>query len=224
MNQPQSAGEGALLWEPSAERLASARMGHFMRWLELERGLRFASYQELWRWSVTDVGQFWQALVRYFEVPLGGSGEPALVGELPDAHWFPNATLNYAEQLLRRRDGHVAIVARAEDGSRRSLTYDELAAEVARARAGLARAGVKRGDRVAAFLPNGVEAVVGLLACASLGAIWSSAAPEFGVKSVLDRFQQIEPSVLLSCDGYTYGGKRFDRSAEVREIIAALPS
>jgi len=199
-------------------------MGHFMRWLELERGLRFGSYQELWRWSVADVGQFWQALVRYFEVPLGGSSEPALVGKLPDARWFPNATLNYAEQLLRRRDEHLAIVALREDGVRRSLTYSELAAEVARARAGLVRAGVKRGDRVAAFLPNGVEAIVGLLASASLGAIWSSAAPEFGVKSVLDRFQQIEPTALLACDGYTYGGKRFDRTAELREITAALPS
>jgi acetoacetyl-CoA synthetase len=225
MNEPQSAsGEGELLWEPTAARCAASRMAHFMRWLERERDVRFAGYDELWRWSVEHVGQFWSAVARYFDVRLGSETEPALVGKLPDAHWFPRATVNYAEQLLRRRDQHLAIVARSENGSRRTLTYAQLAEQVARARAGLAKAGVKRGDRVAAFLPNGVEAVVGVLAAASLGAIWSSAAPEFGVKSVLDRFQQIEPTVLLACDGYFYGGKLFERSAELREIAAALPS
>jgi acetoacetyl-CoA synthetase len=219
-----SAGEGELLWEPTAERCAAARMTHFMRWLERETGEHFDAYADAWRWSVEHVGPFWQAVARHFEVPFGGSSTPALVGKLPEAHWFPNATLNYAERLLRRRDEHLAIVARAEDGSRRTLTYAELAEQVARARAGLLKAGVKPGDRVAAFLPNGVEAIVGVLATASLGAVWSSAAPEFGVKSVLDRFQQIEPTVLLACDGYVYGGKRFERAAELREIAAALPS
>jgi acetoacetyl-CoA synthetase len=218
------AGEGELLWEPSAERCAASRMAHFMRWLEHDTGLAFGSYGELWRWSVEQVGPFWQAVARYFEVRLGGATEPVLVGTLPEAHWFPNATLNYAEQLLRRRDEHLAIVARAEDGSRRTLSYAQLSEQVARARVGLQRAGVKQGDRVAAFLPNGVEAIVGVLAATSLGAVWSSAAPEFGVKSVLDRFRQIEPTVLLGCDGYSYGGKRFDRHAELREIAAALPS
>ncbi|HVY26591.1 MAG TPA: acetoacetate--CoA ligase [Polyangiaceae bacterium] len=225
MNEPlTAAGEGELLWEPSEERQGACRLSHFMRWLEREHGLRFADYAELWRWSVEQVGPFWQALARYFDVRLGGELEPVLTGKMPDARWFPAATLNYAEQLLRRRDEHLAIVARDESGQRRTLTYAALAQLVARARAGLQRAGVKRGDRVAAYLPNGVEAVVGLLAAASLGAVWSSAAPEFGVKSVLDRFQQIEPTVLLACDGYGYGGKRFERAAEVREIAAALPS
>jgi acetoacetyl-CoA synthetase len=224
MNEPQAAAEGALLWQPNEERLATARITHFMRWLERDQGLTLNGYDALWRWSVAQVGQFWQAVARYFDVRLGGANEPALLGKLPDAHWFPNATVNYAEHLLRRRDEHVALVARSEDGSRQSLSYAALCDQVARARAGLLRAGVKRGERVAAFLPNGIEAVVGLLATASLGAIWSSAAPEFGVKSVLDRFVQIEPAVLLACDGYTYGGRRFDRSAELREIGAALPS
>jgi len=217
-------GRGELLWQPSAERCAASRMAHFMQWLERDRGQRFEQYDDLWRWSVEQVGPFWQAIARYFEVRLGGDDEPALRGKLPEAHWFPNATLNYAEQLLRRRDDHLAIVARREDGARRTLTYAELADQVARARVGLQQAGVKAGDRVAAFLPNDVEAVVGVLAAASLGAVWSSAAPEFGVKSVLDRFRQIEPTVLLACDGYVYGGKRFDRVAEVREIASALPS
>src|SRR6188768_153352 len=181
------AGEGELLWEPSAERCAASRMAHFMRWLARDTGQDLASYADLWRWSVEQVGPFWQAVARYFEVQLGGSSEPALVGKLPEAHWFPNATLNYAQRLLCRTDEHLAIVARAEDGSRQTLTYAQLSEQVARARVGLQRAGVKAGDRVAAFLPNGVEAVVGVLAAASLGAVWSSAAPEFGVKSVLDR-------------------------------------
>ena len=225
MNDGQAAvAEGEVLWQPSEERCATSRMAHFMRWLARDRGHSFTNYDELWRWSVEQVGPFWQAIVDYFSVELGGQREPALVGKLPEAHWFPNATVNYAEQLLRRRDQHLAIVALTEDGSRRTLTYAELGEQVARARTGLKRAGVKAGDRVAAFLPNGVEAVVGVLAAASLGAVWSSAAPEFGVKSVLDRFQQIEPVVLLACDGYVYGGKRFARATELREIAASLPS
>lgn len=225
MNEPQAAaGEGELLWEPSAERCAASRLAHFMRWLGREQGQTFPDYAALWTWSVEHAELFWPSIARYFEVGLGGQIEPALVGKLPDSHWFPNATVNYAERLLVRRDQHLAIVACTEDGSRRTLTYAELAEQVARARQGLLNAGVKRGDRVAAFLPNGIEAVVGVLASASVGAIWSSAAPEFGVKSVLDRFQQIEPTVLLACDGYVYGGKRFDRRQEVSDIAAALPS
>jgi acetoacetyl-CoA synthetase len=199
-------------------------MAHFMRWLEGETGERFDDYQALWAWSVRQIGPFWQSIARYFGVKLGGALEPAVVGALPDAHWFPRATLNYAEHVLGRRDRGLAIIACAEGGERRTLTFAELADSVARMRAGLLRCGVKSGDRVAAFLPNGVEAVVGLLATASIGAVWSSSAPEFGVKSVLDRFQQIEPTLLLACDGYVYGGKRFDRREEVREIARALPS
>jgi acetoacetyl-CoA synthetase len=225
MTKPIAAGvEGQLLWEPSAERCAASRLTHFMSWLGREQGCAFADYQALWRWSVEEPAELWRALARYFDVRMGGASERALVGKMPDAHWFPGATLNYAEHLLRRRDDHLAIVATAEGGARSTLSYRELSQQVARVRAGLAKAGVKRGDRVAAFLPNGIEAVVGLLATASLGAVWSSAAPEFGVQSVLDRFQQIEPTVLLACDGYFYGGRRFDRSAELCTIATALPS
>ncbi len=221
---PRAAVEGALLWEPDARRVESSRLRHFIGWLSRERGLVFDSYEDLWRWSVGDVEAFWPALIDYFGVAVGGSRSPVLSGAMPDAHWFPNATLNYAEHLLRRRDGHVALVAVDETGGRHSLAYGELADQVARARVGLLKAGVRRGDRVAAFLPNGIEAVVGLLASASIGAIWSSAAPEFGVESVLDRFRQIEPKVLLACSGYFYGGKRHDRLAELGAVAAALPS
>ncbi|HKY38549.1 MAG TPA: acetoacetate--CoA ligase [Polyangiaceae bacterium] len=220
---PVTGIEGQLLWEPSPARCAASRLRHFMGWLGRERGRSFDSYEELWSWSVVSLGDFWRAVARYFDVKLAGELEPALRGKMPDARWFPGASLNYAAHLLRRQDEHLAIVSRAEDGSRRTLSYRELGEQVARARAGLLRAGVKRGDRVAAVLPNGPEAVIGVLACASLGAVWSSAAPEFGVKSVLDRFQQIEPTVLLACDGYLYGGKRFDRTAELRSIAEALP-
>jgi acetoacetyl-CoA synthetase len=216
--------EGAVLWQPSTERAESSRLRHFMRYLASSRALHFADYAALWDWSVSDVPGFWQAVVEYFEVRLGGDLAPVLTGELPDAHWFPRATLNYAEHLLRRDDEHVALVARAEDGTRRTLSYRELREAVAQARTGLLHAGVERGDRVVAYLPNGVEAVIGLLATASLGAIWSSAAPEFGVRSVLDRFQQIEPKVLLACDGYRYGGRHFDRRPELEAIVAGLPS
>jgi acetoacetyl-CoA synthetase len=212
-----------LLWTPSAERVAASRMAHFMNWLGRDTGRLFESYEGLWRWSVSDPS-FWPTLARYFDVKLGGELTPVVTGKMPRARWFPGATVNYAEALLRRADSHVAIIARTEGGARQTLTYAELNDRVARARAGLKQAGVGRGDRVAAFLPNGIEAVVGVLATASLGAIWSSAAPEFGVKSVLDRFQQIEPKVLLACDGYVYGGKRFERAAELREIAGALPS
>jgi acetoacetyl-CoA synthetase len=225
MNEASSSAiEGELLWEPSEARRDASRLKHFMGWLGRDQGRTFESYDELWRWSVAEVGEFWRAIARYFDVRLSGQLEPALEGRMPDAHWFPGAQLNYAEHLLRRQDEHLAIVARAEDGSRRALSYRELGEQVARARTGLLRAGVKRGDRVAAVLPNGPEAIIGVLACASLGAVWSSAAPEFGVKSVLDRFQQIEPTVLLACDGYRYGGKTFDRSAELRSIAEALPA
>ena len=138
MNETQAGtGEGELLWEPSPERCAASRMTHFMRWLERDAGQSFATYDDLWRWSVEQVGPFWQAVARYFEVELGGSREPALAGKLPEAHWFPNATVSYAERLLRRRDDHLAIVACTEDGSRRTLTYAELSEQVARARVGL---------------------------------------------------------------------------------------
>jgi acetoacetyl-CoA synthetase len=215
--------EGEVLWTPSPERAAASRLAHFQTWLERESGVSCSSYEELWRWSVSDLPAFWRALASYFEVELGGELEPVLEGKLPEVRWFPRATLNFARQLLARRDDHPALIARREDGARRQYSYAELAEAVARARAGLVRCGVTRGDRVVAVLPNAPEAVIGFLASASLGAIWSSAAPEFGVKSVLDRFQQIEPKVLLACDGYRYGGRYFDRRKELSEILTGLP-
>ena len=175
----------------------------------------------------TEPGAFWDSLWDYFGV-LGQRGDgPVLAGgPMPEVTWFPGATLNYARNALRAAatdPDRTAVIARDEAGSQVTLSYGELAAEVARVRAGLAALGVTRGDRVAAYLPNVPAALIGLLATASLGAIWSSCSPDFGAHSVIDRFAQITPKVLLAAGHYRYGGKEFDRGAAVAEIAAALP-
>lgn len=203
-------------------------MGRYIRWLETERGLRFARYDDLWRWSVEAPGRFWRCVWDHFEVIAHETPADDLAdARMPGARWFPGATLNYAEHVLRlpgRATDDVVIVGRSQTRKGSELTAAELRDAVARCRAGLSRLGVRRGDRVAAFLPNVPEAIVALLATASLGAVWSSCAPEFGVRAVIDRFAQIEPMVLLAIDGYRYGDKAIDRTAELTEIRAALPS
>ena len=185
-------------------------------------------YEELWRWSVTETAAFWESVWDYFGV-LGqrGNGPVLTGGPMPDTQWFPGATLNYARNALRAAvedPGRTAIIGCGEDGAQRTLSYGELAAEVARVRDALRALGVSKGDRVAAFLPNVPEAVVGLLAAASLGAIWSSCSPDFGPPSVIDRFAQITPTVLIATERYRYGGKEFSRQQAVADIVAALPS
>jgi acetoacetyl-CoA synthetase len=216
--------EGKLLWQPGLAQRKASRMADFLRFLARTRGLAFSEYAELYAWSTRDLGDFWSSIAEYFEVKLQTRGEPGPTGALPCAHWFEGATLNYAEHALEQRDQHVALVARGEQGERRTWTRAELADDVARARAGLRRLGVQRGDRVAGLLPNGGEAVIAFLATVSLGAIWSSCAPEFGVSSILERFRQIEPTVLITVTRYRYGGKLFERLEDCRRIIAALPS
>ncbi|HWP08940.1 MAG TPA: acetoacetate--CoA ligase [Polyangiaceae bacterium] len=215
--------EGELLFEPSPERVRASRLTEFAVWLGARTGRSFASYDELWRYSVTDLPGFWSALSEFFRVRFHTQPRAVLEGTMPAAHWFPGATLSYAEHALRAPDADPALVFRAEDGRRVAWSFGELKEQVARARAGLLRLGVQKGDRVAALLPNRPETVALFLATASLGAIWSSSAPEFGVPSILDRFRQIEPRVFITVDGYRYGGKAFDRSADVRAIAAALP-
>jgi acetoacetyl-CoA synthetase len=214
--------EGDVLYTPAPNRVERARLRAFEEWLRKKHGRVFASYDELWRWSTDDLPGFWQAIVDYFDVEFATPSEQVLRGAMPDVHWFPGATLNFAEHLLRNAPERDAIVFRAEDGRRETLSATALREQVARARAGLVRLGVGRGDRVAALLPNRPEAVVLLLATASLGAIWSSCSPEFGVKSVLDRFRQIEPKVFVAVPGYHYGGRSFERTADVLEIARGL--
>jgi acetoacetyl-CoA synthetase len=222
-----SRGYGAVLWEPDEQTVHDARITRFMRWLAARRGHHFAGYDDLWRWSVTEPGAFWAALWDYFEV-LGDRGPgPVLAGgAMPDVRWFDGATLNYARNALRTAwtdPDRPAIIFDSERSRAGRLTYSQLAGEVARVARGLRSLGVRQGDRVAALLPNVPEAVIGLLAAASLGAIWSSCSPDFGARSVIDRFAQIEPAVLIACDGYAYGGKVFSRADLVRDVTAALP-
>src|SRR3954470_18984335 len=196
----------------------------YVGWLS-ERGHTFASYEELWQWSIDDLEGFWASVWDYFEVK--GSYERVLGSrDMPGAEWFPGARLSYAEHMLggpEDRDGP-AVIAFSQTRDKISLTFGELADQVGRARAGLARLGVGHGDRVVGYLPNIPEALVAFLACASLGAVWASCAPEFGARSVVDRFSQIEPTVLLAVSGSTSGAKAIDKSADLATIRAGLPS
>lgn len=213
------AGAGEILWRPSAARVAGAWLTRFQRDVGIDGG-----YPELWRWSVDDLDGFWAAIWRFFAVD--GSYERVLGRrEMPGAEWFPGAEVSYAAHMFRGKPGdRVAIRHASELRPLGEWTWDELRTRTAAIAGGLRALGVGRGDRVCAYLPNLPETVAALFACASLGATWSSAAPEFGVRSVVDRFAQIEPKVLLAVDGYRYGGKDFDRRDEVREIAAGIPS
>jgi acetoacetyl-CoA synthetase len=207
-----------VLWEPGEELLRDSKLARFMA----ARG--FASYDELWRWSVEDLEGFWRSLWELYEV--GPAPERVLArAEMPGAEWFPGTQLNYAEHLFRgARGGETAIVHASESQPPAELSWDSLADQVARCAAGLRRLGVGRGDRVVAYMPNVAETVIAFLATASLGAIWSSCAPEFGTPTVVDRFAQIEPKVLIATEGYRYGGRDFDRRERVAELEAALPT
>ncbi len=210
---------GYLLWTPSPDLVERAAMTRFMR----EQG--HETYEDLWRWSVEDVDAFWASIWDFFGVR---GGYDAVLGsrDMPGAEWFPGARVNYAEHLLRDRgrDGETAIVHRSELRTTAEITWGELREQVERCATGLRRLGVGEGDRVVAYLPNVPETIVAFLATASLGAIWSSAAPEFGQRSVIDRFAQIEPKVLLTIDGYRYGGRDFDRREIVEGILAEMPT
>jgi acetoacetyl-CoA synthetase len=216
-----------LLRPVAADVRETTEIGRFLGWLERERGLAFDGYDALHRWSVDDPDGFWSALAQFCGVRFATPPERVLGRrEMPGAEWFPGATLNYAEHAvgLPEDADRIAVVAHSQTRDRLELTWGELREQVARARAGLQRLGVGRGDRVVAYLPNIPETLVAFLATASLGAVWSSCAPEFGARSVVDRFGQIEPTVLLVVAGYTYGGKEVDRRDQVAEIRAGLPT
>jgi acetoacetyl-CoA synthetase len=217
-----------VLWSPPADVLDRARIGDYLRWLRERHGLAFADYQALWQWSVDDLPAFWRSIWDYFDViaydqPTATLADPVM----PGARWFPGATLNYAEHVLRMpgvADGDAIVLGYSQTREMVTLTAADLREQVRRARAALRGMGVGRGDRVAAYAPNIPETYVLMLATASLGAVFSSCAPEFGTRSVVDRWQQIEPTVLVAVDGYRYGAKTIDRSGEVEAIRAALPS
>ena len=214
------------LWTPSAERLEGARITGFRRGVESRWRTTLPDYAALHRFSVDQPAKFWRSVWQEAQI-IGAEGDgPYLVDgdKMPGARFFPGARLNYAENLLRRRDDGDAIVFWGEDKVRRRLSWRELYAQVARCAAALKAAGVGTGDRVAGYMPNMPETVVAMLATASIGAVWSSASPDFGVRGVLDRFSQIEPKVMIACDGYFYGGKTHDTLGKVSEVARALPS
>lgn len=216
-----------LLYHLAPERAEHARVKDFQRWLDTERGLDLGTYRDLHTWSVSEPAGFWEAIWQYYGVQADTPYEKVL-GErtMPGTRWFTGATLNYARHCFGRPEDAetIAVTAYSQTRAPVQLTFAELAEQVRRVREGLRRLGVRRGDRVAGFLPNCPEALIAFLATASLGAIWAGCAPEFGPRSVVDRFAQIDPVVLLAVAGYTYGETEIDRRGEVAEIRAQLPS
>jgi acetoacetyl-CoA synthetase len=222
--------EGTLLWEPSEEFKENANITRYMRWLKEEKGLSFEDYGELWDWSVTEIEKFWASIWEYFDVKASKPYEKVLASrEMPgaEAEWFVGAELNYAEHVFRNAGGHPdepAVVHQSELRPLGEVTWRELEEKVGALAAGLKELGVGRGDRVAAHVPNVPETLIAFLACASIGAIWSSTSPEFGFGAVLDRLAQIEPKVLFAVDGYRYGGKDYDVTDAVARLQGEMPS
>ena len=213
-------------WQPSAATIGAAKLTAFTDWLAAERGMRFADYDALWRWSVEDLEGFWGAVWDYFAIPATTPRTTVLANAgMPGAQWFPGVTMNYVDQVFRHATTvRPAVVGRNEAGEQRELGWAELQRQVGALAATLRGMGVVRGDRVVAYLPNIPETVVAFLAVASLGAIWSACSPDMGRIAVLDRFRQIAPRVLIAVDGYRYGGKSYDRRELIRELLAELPS
>src|SRR5215204_217934 len=218
--------EGTLLWEPSEELKENANISRYMRWLEDEKGLSFDDYGELWEWSVVEIEEFWASIWEYFEVEASRPYEKVLTErEMSGARWFEGTELNYAEHVFRKaRPEEPAVLHQSEIRPLGKVTWQELEGKVASLAAGLKELGVARGDTVGAYVPNVREALVAFLACASLGAIWSSCSPDFGVESVVDRLAQIEPRVLFAIDGYRYGGKDHDRIETLARLQEEIPS
>ena len=214
------------LWQPSAEQIDNSHMRRFQQQLESNLNLSFGDYEQLHRWSIDSPEQFWEQLWHYTDIRSSQPYTSVLKhgDRFPGAQWFEGAKLNFAENLLRNRSDKTAIVARLENGARRTLSYRELYTQVAQLAAALRSAGVAAGDRVAGFMPNVPETIVAMLATSSIGAIWSSCSPDFGINGVMDRFGQIEPKVLFACDGYYYNGKTIDSTQRIGQICAKIDS
>ncbi len=213
-------------WTPSAATVGNAKITRFAEWLARERGLHFADYDALWQWSVDELDAFWGAIWDYFGIRSTTPRGAALAdARMPGAQWFPGVTLNYVDQVFRHATtARPAIVFRSESGEQREIGWAELQAQVGALAATLKAMGVRRGDRVVAYMPNIPETIVAFLATASLGAIWSACSPDMGRIAVLDRFRQIAPKVMIAVDGYRYGGKPADRRELLHEILGELPS
>ena len=216
----------ALLWQPSAEAVEHTTLTRYMCWLAAERGVEAAGYDALWQWSVDELEDFWRSIWDYFDVRADRPYERVLGSRaMPGSEWFPGARLSYAEHIFRGKDDTAPAIHHASElRGLETMTWGELRSLSARLFAGLRSLGVDAGDRVVAYLPNVPETIASFLACASIGATWSSCSPDFGARSVVDRFAQIEPKVLLAVDGYRYGGRDFDRLDVVAGLEADIPS
>ncbi len=217
---------GDILWTPSAGRVEKARVTAFRHFVNERCDLSLADYDQLYTWSVTDRARFWEMVWRFCDIRASREWDELLVDgdRMPGARWFTGASLNFAENLLRRRDETEALIFRSESGVRRRLTHTQLYHQVARLAHALRAADVASGDRVAGFMPNLPETVIAMLAATSLGAVWTSCSPDFGVEGVLDRFGQTAPRILFTADGYNFGGKQFDSLGQVRRILDKLPA
>jgi len=221
----KSVSEGTLLWEPSQEFKSRAEMTRYMSWLKEKKDLSFDDYNELWKWSVSNIEDFWVSIWEFFEIMASNPYTNVLEGRMPECGWFTGSELNYAEHVFRNMTAdHPAFMFQSEIRPLTEVSWDELYQKVAAVSVSLRGLGVKRGDRVVSFMPNIPETVIAFLATASIGALWSSCSPDFGTRSVVDRFRQIEPKVLFSVDGYQYGGKGFELKTAVSELQQALPT
>ena len=218
--------EGMLLWEPSEETKRQANITHYMQWLQKEKGLHFDDPEKLWEWSVTNLEDFWASIWEFFDIKASQPYSAVLTErKMPGAQWFPGAKLNYAEHVFRNAtSGRPALLFQSESQPLTEVSWDELYRKVSTVAAALRSMGIQAGDRVVSYMPNIPESAIAFLACASIGAIWSSCSPDFGMHSVIDRFQQIEPKILFAVDGYKYNGKTIDRRAIISEIQEALPT
>jgi acetoacetyl-CoA synthetase len=217
-----------ILWTPSRDRTDASRMAAFIRWLNTERGLEFKDYNALWEWSVTDLDAFWQAIWDFFDLRASAPHTAVLAERrMPGAVWFPGARMNFAENILRTAETAPeapALIVQSETFGRRELTWAGLAGQVASVAARFRALGLGQGDRVAAILPNTETAIIAMLACASIGAIWSLCAPDMGHVAILDRFRQIEPKLLIAQDGYVHAGRMIDRREILGTIRNGLPT
>jgi acetoacetyl-CoA synthetase len=215
-----------LLWTPSPAQNRDSTFTRYLEWLARERGLRFTGYWDAWEWSTTEIEQFWGSLWDFFQLQAPRPYATVLEERrMPGARWFPGAELNYAEHAFRHAvPERPALFFRSEIRPLTALGWEDLRGQVASVADALREMGVERGDRVAAYLPNIPEAVVAFLACASLGAVWSSCSPDFGTQGVIERFRQIEPKVLVAADGYSYAGKALDRRDTIVELQRSLPT
>ncbi|HEU5226654.1 MAG TPA: AMP-binding protein, partial [Ktedonobacteraceae bacterium] len=218
--------EGTLLWQPSEAMKQQANVIRYMDWLESTKGLGLQSPDKLWEWSVTNIEDFWASIWEFFHIQASKPYHTVLVErKMPGAQWFSGAELNYAEHIFRNATTErPALIFQSEREPLREVSWHELRSKVSSIAHTLRSLGVQRGDRVVSYMPNLPETAMALLACASIGAIWSSCSPDFGTSSVIDRFKQIEPKVLFAIDGYQYNGKAFDRRPVVRELQQSLPT